>query len=591
MSSNNSQLKLIIVFSIIYSIGLLILLFWGEYYFYYILGNVLSIIGFFYFVNYLMKNEVRNKHFTSIFFICLIFFWLRIPFVFKSTMLTPDYDIYYRTAKQFLNGQIKFYHHGSAYGPVYYAFLFTIALLTGGDYYAIKFSFVFLDALNIIMIYLVTNHLKIKDNHKICLLYALVPVSIIEFAWNGHNDTGMILLILISIYLFLKHKDMLAGIFVFIGILYKFYSMLVLPIFLIYYYKKSDSISHFFKRLIVIYFPVLIALGGILLYNPGMIIDILVIIRGHSRRLPVLGLLSTLNNSSNIKGIAGLIISFLSYVPDAVPSLIFFVQDISVFADYLEISWLLLGILLFIAFKDEIKKPLFFLLCLSPIILFFSKIFLKFELFYGTQIMFNLIMLILFIGIFYYQLIKSDDFNREDSITPIFYSFYIFLSIYWVNYPWYYLWLSPLLLLYAFKIKEGRFLIMLIFLNSFVVSIFWFRGVVYVEIIFILLIGILIANIILFWKILEYKDSFKEEKSEIFEKVNNKLSQFLKFNMFELYEETKQYKWILFIIFLISISNMILLTVQILILTPIIPNIDIINSYFVNYAFQSAILK
>ncbi|MFX1449969.1 MAG: hypothetical protein ACFFCM_03935 [Promethearchaeota archaeon] len=591
MSLNNSQIKKIVGFSSLYAIGLILLWFWGENYLQYLLGNVLSLISFFYFLNYLMKNDIQNKHVKSLFFIGLLFFWIRLPFVIKRTMLTPDYDIYYRTVVQFLNGRIPFIFWGTAYGPVYYAFLFSIALLTNGDYYGIKFFFVFLDFLNIIVLYFIANHLKIKDSYKISLLYALIPVSIIEFAWNGHNDTGMILLVLISIYLFLKKKDMLAGIFIFLGIIYKFYAALILPIYLIYYYKSSDSVSHFFKRLIVIYLPIIIAVGGLLVYNPGIILGLLKLILGHGRRAPVLGLISTLNNPDNIRGIAGMIITFLNYFPDAAPPLIFFVQDIFYIGDILEISWILFGILLLMAFKDQIKNPLFLILSLTPIIYYFSKILFNFQLFYENFLDINLVMLILFLGIFYYLTFKSEEFNRKNSITYIFYSVYIFITVYWVNYPWFSLWLVPIMFVYTFKIKEGRFLIAYIIFNSFVLSIFWFRGIIFVELIFVLLVFILIVNIFLFWKILEYKDSFNNIKSEIFSRVDEKLPELLKFDMNDLYEETKPYNWILFSIFLISIVNMILLTTQLLIITPIMENLDAINTYFVTYAFQAAILR
>ena len=80
MSLNNSQIKKIVGFSSLYTIGLLLLWFWGENYFQYLLGNVLSLISFFYFLNYLMKNDIQNKHVKSLFFIGLLFFWIRLPY-------------------------------------------------------------------------------------------------------------------------------------------------------------------------------------------------------------------------------------------------------------------------------------------------------------------------------------------------------------------------------------------------------------------------------------------------------------------------------------------------------------------------------
>ncbi|MHA1381414.1 MAG: hypothetical protein ACTSRG_23855 [Candidatus Helarchaeota archaeon] len=596
MSSSNSQVKQIICFSIIYTAGLLIILLWGEFYFQYLLGNVLALVGFFYYVNYLMKYDVKNKHFTSFFFITLLFFWIRIPFIFKTTLLTPDFNIYYRTAIQFLNNKIPFLFSGLGYGPVYWLFLFSIALITNGDYFSIKIFFVFLDFLNLVMLYFISRQLKIKGSYKICLLYTLIPISLIQFAWNGHNDTGMILLVLISIYFVLKNKDMFAGIFLFLGIAYKFYAVFILPVYLIYYYKHSESISQFFKKIIITYSPILIIAGGLFIYNRWLILGIFYGALLQGSRTPVLGLMSTLNGANNIRSIAGIVILYSSYftdaIPTAIPILLYMTKDVFMITDILELTWIFFAILLFFAFKDNIiKNPLYLSIPLTPIIIYFLEVFIQYPIYNILLLNFSILMLLLFLLAYYYKVLKFEDLSRENLIIPIFYVLYLFISIFWVSYPWYFLWLIPVMFLYAFKIKQGKFMIYIIVFNSFITSLFWFRGIQFTELIFVLLIFILLVNIFLFLKILEYKDIYHQNQSKIFEKINQKVPKFLDFNINGLFEKTIPFNSALIVFFLISISNMILITVQLLILTPILPTLDFLNNYFLSVFYQSAILK
>ncbi|MHA1395763.1 MAG: hypothetical protein ACTSRZ_19860, partial [Promethearchaeota archaeon] len=325
-------------------------------------------------------------------------------------------------------------------------------------------------------------------------------------------------------------------------------------------------------------------------YRPSLLFDLFKLMLGHTNRAPVLGILSTLQGSNAIRGISGMIIVFLTIYPDVIPYLAFYVQDTFIYADYLELTWIFLGIILFMVFRKKLKNPLYLLGCISPIIVYILRIEFHFEFLNSMLVTFNLIMLLLFIFLFYYEVTKTEELARDEVFVPILFSIFMFLTVYWVNYPWFFLWMAPLLLIYAFNIREGRYLLVFVFLNSFVLSLYWFSEVILLPVVFILVLIILICEIFLFWKLLEYREFFDGGRGNIFEKVESYLPETLHLNMGEFYEDVKPYNWALFIVLLINIINMMLITIQILILTPILQELNILNNYFISFFFQNAFI-
>ena len=65
MVSINLKLLKLIGSVVIYSLGLALLLFWGEYYLYLVLGYSLSLLSYFYLIYYLKENYLNNVRIYS----------------------------------------------------------------------------------------------------------------------------------------------------------------------------------------------------------------------------------------------------------------------------------------------------------------------------------------------------------------------------------------------------------------------------------------------------------------------------------------------------------------------------------------------
>jgi len=296
-----SQPRKVILSIFIYFLGISLIFLWGEYYFEYFVGYGLSLLGFCYFAYYLSNNNVNNKYLTNIFFISLLFFALRCPFIFKSSIYV-DFDFYYLRAIFFLLGKIPLIYFTSSYGPVFYFLLFIPTILTNGDYYAIKFFFIFLDFLILILLNLIISQLKYKNRYKVLLLYTLMPFLIVEFSWNAHNDTGVVLLVLVSFYFLLKDQKILSSCFLLLAVAYKYYPIFIFPLYLIYIYKKTKKTDNemnilnrkFIYQLTLFCSPIIFFGGIILLINPGLIRSYLAGVFIQGSRLPIYSFMESL---------------------------------------------------------------------------------------------------------------------------------------------------------------------------------------------------------------------------------------------------------------------------------------------------------
>lgn len=280
----------------LYAFGLLIIFLFGEFFIDYVLGYALSLLGFFYFCYYFYKNDLKNQYLKNFFFISLLFFWIRIPFILK-TPIYPDFDYFYIRAVFLLLDKLPFIYAAPDYGPTFYLFLFTASFITNGDYYGIKFFFVIIDFLNLIMIYLISSHLNHKNKEKYVLLYTLMPFLIVEFAWNGHNDIGAVLLVLISVYFLLKNHNLLSTLFLLSAITYKFYPFILYPLYLIYYYKKLNreglSKKEMRKKFFFFISPILIIAVIVFIVYPAIIHSLIIAFQSQGTRNPI----STLRES------------------------------------------------------------------------------------------------------------------------------------------------------------------------------------------------------------------------------------------------------------------------------------------------------
>ncbi|MHA1376753.1 MAG: hypothetical protein ACTSRG_00040 [Candidatus Helarchaeota archaeon] len=576
MELKKGNLKIFIVYCAFYVLGLFLLFFWGEFYFELILGYGLTLLGYFYIVYYIKKNDLNNKFLTSFFFICLLFFWVRAPFVFKSSLLTPDFYDFYDGALSFVRGQIPLIRFGG-YGAVFYFFTFIPALLTGGDFFIMKFVFVLLDFGNLIMIYLITNELNYENNYKICLLYSLLPLSIIEFAWNAHNETGMLLFMLLSLYFMLKKKNIintaLSGIFLILAIAYKYFAFVIFPLYLIYYYKKRETKFEFIKTLIFFLGPTILVAGYILVFHNGLIVSLLNSLTSHFTRIPINNLLATLNYHIQIGGLAGFLFGDAMNFGVLEPLIILLGVDLLSLSIIGNLSWLILGVLLIITFRKKMNDPLYASLSITPIGVFILSFIVNYQISYFFQQILNLGVLLAILVLFYIFVYRLQNYEKEDLLHSQIYAIMIFLTIYWVVYGWYYFWVIPFIFILLNKFKQGNYLIVALSMFAFSLTMQRFTNIFMLEVNLIILGVYLTGLIILFWKGLEL--SSKVYGSEFsYSKYDKYLPRFLNFDMKQVNLDQKPYSEMLLILFTISLINSIILTLFFMIFLPKILIID-----------------
>jgi len=495
------------IFIISYFLGIILILFMGEYYFEYLLGYGITFISYSYFVYYLSKNDLKNEHFKNFIFISLLFLWLRFPFVLKTNMHTLDFNIYYSYALNFLRESFPlFYYKG--YGPVFYLFLWLPTLLSNGDYFAIKFFFSFLDYFNLILLYFITKELKIKSNYKILLLYTLMPILIFEFAWHGHNDTGVVFLTLLSIYFILKDRYIFSSSCLFMAIAYKYYAIFLIPLYLIYIYKKHRSPKIFLFKLFSFFSPFLMIVSFFLVINPQLLFRasyfLLNFSIGYNIVEPSNGFIVSIKHfvySSNLYIVSGHMLQkinidiFIMYIPLALcifyiltfkntnkkisPNIkfLFLFSIILIFMLHLilpsisEDIWfyimnisinIVFAYLLLKDFEHDYKTKFYILISFSSFIFILAKLLTLDSSFYMSFKIYliSLMALYLFTNYFYFNKLK--ELNNYDFLFSIFYSLMIFLSFFSLTYSWYFLWVIPIILIFYNRNTQFNFLIIFV---------------------------------------------------------------------------------------------------------------------------------
>ena len=96
-------------------------------------------------------------------------------------------------------------------------------------------------AIHILNCYLIY---KICKKEKFAILYGLNPFILLEFIGNVHNDIIVVFFILLSLYFLLKKKNLLVSIiFLAIATGIKYFTVLLLPIIILQYFKNEKKIS------------------------------------------------------------------------------------------------------------------------------------------------------------------------------------------------------------------------------------------------------------------------------------------------------------------------------------------------------------
>ena len=235
---------------------------------------LLAIITILYFLILKNRKEIfeNNKKIFLFILIISIIFVIVIPFTCSDVFyylgigrIDSKYNQnpYYTTIKEFvennsnskyleedtvlLQGYINDWSNSTVvYGPIWTIICKIVAFLSCGNIdiglLIFKLINVFVHLLNCYLIY------KISNKKIFTLIYGINPFILMEGIACVHNDIFMVLFILLSLYLLLKKKNIvLAIIALAIATSIKYFTIILLPFIIIYYFRKERTSKRFLK--------------------------------------------------------------------------------------------------------------------------------------------------------------------------------------------------------------------------------------------------------------------------------------------------------------------------------------------------------
>ena len=128
------------------------------------------------------------------------------------------------------------------YGPIAQV-LFKVC--SGLSFKNIDLCIVIFKLLNLI-IHVVNCYLiyKISGRKKFAIIYGLNPFILLEFIGNVHNDIIIVFFVLLTLYYLIKKKNILVSVlFLALGTGIKYFTVLLLPIIILYHFRKKEKIS------------------------------------------------------------------------------------------------------------------------------------------------------------------------------------------------------------------------------------------------------------------------------------------------------------------------------------------------------------
>lgn len=255
----------------------------------YVLIILILLLGWYILFYYLFKNKI-DKKFLRIIYIILGSVFVLLLFVepltsadiynyIFSAKLFSFYKVnpYISTFNEFSNDALYSYtvlqwrDKVSPYGPIWMLFSKFIYILAKGNLNINIIIYRFLSLFIIILLginintYLIKQKIEIGKRYLLLSLYYLNPLIIFEVFLNLHNDIYFSFFILLSILLLIKKNYLLSFIALWVSVLIKYISIILLPVYIIYTIKNKKSLKLFY---IV---PVLLLFTYISFYSFGPI--------------------------------------------------------------------------------------------------------------------------------------------------------------------------------------------------------------------------------------------------------------------------------------------------------------------------------
>lgn len=150
--------------------------------------------------------------------------------------------------------RVSFKDIPTIYPPLTQAVFAASTLLAPGSIWFMKLLFVIFDMAVIILTYMVLKLLK--QNPLYIIIYAWNPLVLKEFSNSGHHDALAVCLVMAAIYLVLREKYILSSVCLALGVLSKFYPLILIPFFLLK--KKYKALFAFFAVIMAGYLPFIV---------------------------------------------------------------------------------------------------------------------------------------------------------------------------------------------------------------------------------------------------------------------------------------------------------------------------------------------
>lgn len=149
-------------------------------------------------------------------------------------------------------------HIKTIYPPASQMVFFLSYYLFGEHIWGLKIIYLLLDILIIIFLFKALEILEVKTSAV--LLYAISPLVLCEFYINAHIDILLLLFICLSIYWLVKGNINFSMLFLGLSFMSKFYSLILLPLMLVYFYNEKKTLIFISKGLVFFIIPVIITL-------------------------------------------------------------------------------------------------------------------------------------------------------------------------------------------------------------------------------------------------------------------------------------------------------------------------------------------
>ncbi|MFC1495543.1 glycosyltransferase 87 family protein, partial [Thermodesulfobacteriota bacterium] len=147
--------------------------------------------------------------------------------------------------------RVSFKDISTIYPPLTQAVFAVSTLLAPGSVWFMKLLFVLFDIMVIILTYMILKILK--QNPLYIIIYAWNPLVLKEFSNSGHHDALAVCLVMAAIYLVLREKYILSSVCLGLGVLSKFYPLVLVPFFLLK--KQYKALFAFSVVIIAGYLP------------------------------------------------------------------------------------------------------------------------------------------------------------------------------------------------------------------------------------------------------------------------------------------------------------------------------------------------